>query len=155
MNAMQINDRIIGLLTILGGIGVIIGTLHFRSIPGQQFGAAFFPRIVGGILILCGLIMILKAAGGALVSVGDMLKGRSGLKVIAVLLSVIAWVYLSPILGFIATTALLIAVLAFTAGGKPVASIATGIGMSLVLFLIFGELLRVPLPFVAIERLLS
>ena len=62
---MQINDRIIGLLAILGGIAVIIGTLGFREIPGQQFGSAFFPRLLGGALILCGIATSLPLAAFA------------------------------------------------------------------------------------------
>ncbi|WP_428929213.1 tripartite tricarboxylate transporter TctB family protein [Marinibacterium sp. SX1] len=151
---MQINDRIIGLLAILGGIAVIIGTLGFREIPGQQFGSAFFPRLLGGALILCGIAFAVTGARGQLVRVGDMLRGSSGMKVAAILAAVIGWVLISPLLGFILTTALLIAGLAVMAGGRLWPSAATGLGMAVVLYLIFGELLRVPLPLGLIERIL-
>ncbi|MAZ82995.1 MAG: hypothetical protein CME90_05210 [Hoeflea sp.] len=152
---MQINDRIIGLLAILGGIGIYAGTFGFRSIPGQQYGSAFFPRVLAIVLVIAGVLMLFTAVRGKLVTIGEMLKGSSGLKVLAVLVSVVVWVYLSPLVGFIATTAFLIAALAIVAGGSPLPSIATGIGMSIILFFVFGQLLRVPLPLSAIERLLS
>lgn len=152
---MHINDRFIGLLAILGGIAIIAGTLGFRAIPGQQFGSAFFPQLLGGSLILCGVAFAANGSGGALLRISKILKGRSGLRVAAVLASVIGWVVVSPLLGFIVTTTLLIAALAVLAGGRVVPSAATGLGMAVVLFLIFGQLLRVPLPLSALEAVLS
>lgn len=116
---MHINDRIIGLLAILGGIGVIAGTLGFREIPGQQFGSAFFPRLIGGAMILCGIAFVATAWSARperLIRIGEMLRGVSGLKVAAVLVAVVVWIALSPYLGFVVTTALLITALAVLAG---------------------------------------
>ncbi|MEY8880255.1 tripartite tricarboxylate transporter TctB family protein [Donghicola sp. XS_ASV15] len=152
---MKINDRLIGALAILGGLAVIAGTLGFREIPGQQFGSAFFPRLLGIALIFCGVAFVATAANGPMVRVGEVLKGRSGLKIATVLAAVIGWVFITPILGFILNTALLIAALAFLAGGKPFPSVATGLAMAVLLFLIFGQLLRVPLPMGVVESVLS
>lgn len=151
---MKLNDRIIGALAVLGGLGIIAGTLGFREIPGQQFGSAFFPRIIGTALILAGLVQIRVAAAGPLAQVGDMLTGRAGLQVLAVLLAIFAWVALSPSLGFIATTAVLIALLALIAGGRPLAAILTGAAMAVLLYYVFARLLRVPLPYGVIESVL-
>lgn len=152
---MKINDRLIGLLAILGGLAVITGTLGFREVPGQQFGSAFFPRLLGAALILCGVAFVATATNGPLLRIGEILKGRSGLKIATVLTAVIGWILVSPLLGFILTTSLLIAALALLAGGKLVPSAATGLGMAVILFLIFGQLLRVPLPLGVIESVLS
>lgn len=152
---MRLNDRIIGLVAIVGGVGVLVGTLGFRDVPGQQFGSAFFPRLLGIAIIIAGLAVTLTARRGDLVRIEPMLRGRSGLKVMAALCGAVAWVWLAPLIGFIPATAILIAALATLAGGATLPSVATGIGMSFVLFLIFGLLLRVPLPAGVVERLLS
>lgn len=135
----------------------MVGTLHFREIPGMQFGSAFFPRILGAALILTGLALIGTAAKGTLIRLSDMVKGRAGLQVLAVLVGVVAWVLVSPLLGFMAATALLISSLALLGGGRPLPSIGTGtgIGIAIFLFIFFGKLLRVPLPFGVFEGLLS
>ncbi|GHA62849.1 tripartite tricarboxylate transporter TctB [Amylibacter ulvae] len=152
---MKINDRIIGGLTILGGLGVIAGTLEFREIPGQLFGSAFFPRILGVALILTGFVQTVTGANGALFQVNEILKGRSGLQVLAALAAIVIWVIISPALGFILTTACLIAALAMLAEGRLWPSIATGVVMSFILFFVFGKLLRVPLPYGLIESVLT
>ncbi len=152
---MKLNDRLLGGIAILAGIAVIAGTLGFREIPGQQFGSAFFPRLIGAALILTGVALMARRADGAWLTVSRLSRGRAGLKVVSVFAAVLVWVLVSPVLGFIATTALLIALLIVVAGGRPVAASLTGVGMALVLHLVFAVLLRVPLPFGVIERMMS
>lgn len=152
---MQFNDRLIGLFSILGGVAVILGTLAFRAIPGQEYGSAFFPRIVGGALILTGLALAIKGGGVRFARLSDMARGLSGLRVAAVLGAVILWVYLAPVLGFIPATTLLICGLALIAGGRILPAAITAAVMAVVLFVVFSVLLRVPLPLGPLEVLLS
>lgn len=152
---MRIHDRIIGVLAILGGIAVIGGTFGFRDIPGQQFGSSFFPRILGVALILTGIIQIIVARGGPVVVLSDVLRGRATLKALCVALSGLGWIFLTPHIGFIATTTIMIAALSVVAGGRPIIALAVGAGMSLTLYGVFALLLRVPLPRGYFEALLQ
>ena len=152
---MQLNDRLIGALAICGGIAVISGTLGIRELPGQQFGSAFFPRIIGAALILAGLAMLPRASIEPWLRRPDILRGRAGLQVAAALIAVIAWTLVAPQIGFIPTTTLLIWALVLMAGGRIIPAAGTALGMALLLYIVFGLLLRVPLPFGPIERLLS
>ena len=152
---MQINDRLIGALAIVGGVAVIAGTIGFRELPGQQFGSAFFPRIVGAAFILTGIAMILTGKSGAWLQLSDMVRGKAGLQVLSALLAVIAWVIISPHTGFIAATLVLIFVLILIAGGRVLPALATAAFMASLLYLIFGVMLRVPLPLGVIERFVS
>lgn len=151
---MQLNDRLIGALPICGGIAVISGTLGFRELPGQQFGSAFFPRIIGTALILTGLAMQPRAPSAPWLRRPDILRGRAGLQVAAALIAVIAWTFVAPRIGFIPTTALLIWALILIAGGRIFPAAVTALAMALLLYVVFGLLLRVPLPFGPVERLL-
>jgi putative tricarboxylic transport membrane protein len=151
---MQINDRLIGAIAICGGVAIIAGTLGFRELPGQQFGSAFFPRIVGSALILIGLAMMVMRTEGPWMRVPDILLGAAKWQVVAALAAVIGWVLISPYLGFIATSALMIWVLILLAGGRLLPAAVTASVMAYLLYLIFGVLLRVPLPLGEIERLL-
>lgn len=152
---MQLNDRLIGVLTLVGGAAVIGGTFGFRELPGQQFGSAFFPRIIGGALILTGVLLMLAPVRDRWVVIPDMLRGRALMQVVLVFAAVIVWVVVSPVLGFLATTSGLIFALIMLSGGRFVPAALTGIGMAGVLYAVFALLLRVPLPFGAIERMLT
>ncbi|MDD9716310.1 tripartite tricarboxylate transporter TctB family protein [Dinoroseobacter sp. PD6] len=152
---MQLNDRLIGALAICGGVAIIVGTLGFRELPGQQFGSAFFPRIVGTALILTGAVMLAMRADGPWLRLPALLRGAAKWQVTAALASVIGWVVVSPYLGFIATTTLMIWILILVAGGRLVPAALTALVMACLLYLVFGILLRVPLPFGAIERFLT
>ena len=53
-------DRWVGLgLTLLGSIVVGSGRT-FPDVPGQKLGAAFLPMLVGGGLVVCGLLLMLR-----------------------------------------------------------------------------------------------
>lgn len=156
---MRLNDRLIGVLAILAGLAVMSGTFGFREIPGQQFGSAFFPRILAVAMILAGLAQIwagIQAGGrGAWLALSDVLHGRGAIQSLCVVLAVIGWVVIAPLLGFIATTALMIAALSVVAGARAIRALAVGIAMSCLLFVIFAVVLRVPLPRGPIEGLLT
>ena len=152
---MQLNDRLIGALAICGGVAVIVGTLGFRELPGQQFGSAFFPQVVGVAFIMTGLAMLATRAEGPRLRVSDLLRGKAKWQTAAALMAAIGWVIASPYLGFVATTLLMIWVLIVVAGGRVIPAGITALILALLLFLVFGVLLRVPLPFGVIERLLT
>lgn len=151
---MRLGDRVIGLLAILGGCAILYGTLGFREVPGQQIGSAFFPRLVGGAAILAGVVQIALAAGGPLLA----LPGWSGPRGVVSALSVVAaaalWLVLAGSLGFLATTALVVAALALVLGARPLPALALGSGAAAALHLIFAVALRVPLPRGPIEAML-
>lgn len=153
---MQLDDRLIGVLAIIGGIAVIAGTFDFREVPGQQFGSAFFPRIVGAALMFTGVTLFLSAKGdGPWITFPDWMKGRSAFSGIAVLAAGIFWLLAAPHLGFMGTTFLTMAALMLVAGGRLLTSLLISAGMTGLLHLVFGVLLRVPLPYGFLEKLLA
>lgn len=152
---MKFNDRMIGLIAILGGVAIIAGTFGFRSVPGQQFGSAFFPRIVGMATILVGLAQIIVATPGPLLRIADDLRDRDAFCKLAVIAGVLIWLFTVQSLGFLLTTALLTGVLALIFGARPGSAAIVAIGLPILLHLIFSTLLRVPLPRGLIEGWLA
>ena len=55
---MRANDALSGLVLILLSLAMIALTLSFPAFPGQKYGPALFPRILGTGLIVCGAILI-------------------------------------------------------------------------------------------------
>jgi putative tricarboxylic transport membrane protein len=152
---MTLNDRIIGLAAIAGGAAMIWGTLGFRDVPGQLYGSAFFPQIVGSVLMLTGAALILTAPRGQpLVQLSPLLRGQAAARCAAVVAAVVGWLWLAPQAGFLLSTGALIAGLALVAGARVVPAVLTAVAMAAVLFVVFGSLLRVPLPRGLIEGFL-
>lgn len=143
---MKLNDRLIGALTIVAGIAVISGTFGFRDIPGQQFGSAFFPRIIGVALICTGFVQALNAAAGPAFTRPAWVKGQAVARIIAVLTASLVWLVLVNTLGFLLTTGLLVTTVSVIAGGRLPVSLGVGIVATGVLYTVFALLLRVPLP---------
>ncbi len=152
---MQLSDRLIGLIAIFSGAAVFVGTLDFREIPGQQFGSAFFPQILAIAFVTIGLILVLRRTQKMPFQWPVILRGKSGLQVALVLISVLIWVWLAPLLGFMLTTALIVFTQIVVAGGRVLIASLSASVVSLLLYLIFAVALRVPLPIGIIERLIQ
>mgnify|MGYP002630439021 FL=1 len=154
VDPVQFNDKVTGAFALVGGLAILAGTLEFREIPGQQFGSAFFPRIIGVAMMCCGAVMALRGAPGVLFRQSPMLRGAAGLRVIAIFIGIVLWIMLVPMAGFIATTAVLIGGLSLLAGASAIPAVATAGGISLLLSLLFSYVLRVPLPPGVVESVL-
>ncbi len=57
---MVLADRLWGLLWALFGLGVFWRARSFPKLPGQAYGSALMPEIVGAGLVLCGLLLIVS-----------------------------------------------------------------------------------------------
>ncbi|MFV0360970.1 tripartite tricarboxylate transporter TctB family protein [Tropicimonas sp.] len=152
---MKLNDRLIGLIAILGGIAIIAGTLGFREAPGQQFGSAFFPRIVGGAAILVGIVQMAVAAPGPPIRIAPELRSADAFCKLAVLVLVVFWLLAVQSLGFLLTTSLVVLLLALVLGARPLPALLTAAGIPVLLHAIFALLLRVPLPRGVLEAWLT
>lgn len=62
---LRIGDTATG--AVLAGLGtaVIVRASAFPNMPGQRFGAALFPTVVGAGLVLCGLGLAVSGLGRA------------------------------------------------------------------------------------------
>ncbi|WP_299407037.1 tripartite tricarboxylate transporter TctB family protein [uncultured Roseobacter sp.] len=148
---MQFSNRFIGIVALIGAAAIVYGTFGFRAVPGQQFGAGFFPRITAGCLALTGCAMILSSGPRPWMTVPEWMRTAQAFKVAALPLGGIAWVLIAPFLGFILTTALLILTLVILMRGHLLIGLGVAVGLSLLLHVVFSVLLRIPLPFGVVE----
>jgi putative tricarboxylic transport membrane protein len=149
---MRVNDLISGALLIALAAAMIGYTFTFPPFPGQKFGPSLFPRILGGGLVLCGLLLMLRgrgqlAAGAPLASIDPAYRPVRGWASVAMILGVIvAYIALSDAIGFVPVAFLGVLALLWWFG--------VGLGRALVIALVavlavdwfFGWLFRVPLP---------
>ena len=61
---MRLSDTALGLLVAAFGGALVFAALQLPGVRGQQFGAGFFPAIVGGLAVLAGFRQSPRAAGG-------------------------------------------------------------------------------------------
>lgn len=138
--------NIIAAVLLLALSGFVLATT--RSFPQGQgtLGPAFFPNLVAGLLIAFSLALLWQVFRGA----DQEAPAAPRRQTLWVMVAVIAYVVLLPILGFlVATPALLVItglLLAESAQRwwKPV--LASSVVTTAVLYLLFVQVLHVPLP---------
>lgn len=143
-------DLVLGVVFIALGITVWVIASDFPAVPGMHYGANLFPSIIA-----TGMVI-----GGALVSVVALRKmrqthvgeaGASGfvLPSPALLLPglmVVAYIYLSDVLGAALTMLLIMLVLLLQSGVRWLPALAISVSSAAVISLSFGHMLNVPLP---------
>lgn len=141
-------DLLFGLIFIALGLGVWLMAREFPVVPGMHYGADFFPT----------LIAIGMAGGGALLSFSAVRQLRAegtdgtfgfGLPPLGVLLPcalVVAYIYLSEVIGAAPMMLLIMLTLLIQRGVRLMPSLVISLVATAVISLSFGHLLKVPLP---------
>ena len=157
---MRVNDAVIGVVLILFALVMIWYTRTFPAMPGQDYGPALFPVLIGiGFLVTGGILVV---SGLARIKTEPLFGGgewlRSGPHVInflAVVLGLLFYILISDWLGFILTSLLLLfGWLVLFRGGKPLSSLAIALAVTLGVDYVFSQLLLVPLPLGVLQPLL-
>lgn len=149
---MRFNDAVIGSVLIVFALAMIAFTRTFPELPGQDYGPALFPTLIGTGMIATGVILV--AGGLARRRTEPWFNGgpwlRSGWQVarfLSIPLGLLVYILVSNWLGFILTALILLTLwLVLFRGGKPVSSTVIALGVTLVVNYIFTTFLLVPLP---------
>ena len=148
---MRINDAIAGVLFLAFGVAVIAYSWQFPEMPGQPYGAATFPILIGSGFVLVSLVLIAKgiAEWRVLPRFEASDWGRSP-RVLArmalTILLVVLYIAFSDRIGFAASSCLVLVTLFLALQVRPVTAIATALIATVVIQQAFGVALRVPLP---------
>jgi putative tricarboxylic transport membrane protein len=149
---LRANDAITGLVLIVLAAAMIALTLSFPDFPGQKYGPALFPRILGVGLIACGVLLVrngfaARRAGASWVELApwthDPWRLSSFFLVIAMLL---LYVLAADTVGFIPIALIFLGGLFLWLGVRPIPAVLTAVAATIAIHWFFGSLLRVPLP---------
>jgi len=148
---MRINDAILGAVLLVFAVTVGLFAQSFPAIPGQEYGASVFPTWISFALGACSLILI---AGGmrrwaemGAVSLASWARSGHHLRALAITVAlVVAYILVLNPLGFIPTTLVVLAVLFFLLGVRPIIVVPLAAGLTMLVQYSFYSLLRVPLP---------
>lgn len=142
-------DFIASIIMLFIGIYVLIEVSNFRKISSLDIGPAFFPKILGILLIIFALLISFKA-----------IKKNNNEKInfvnknlIIVLLSIILYCVLFNVIGFVISSTIMLAFLMRIMGSdKWIKTIITSFVIVIVIYFIFKMLLNVPLPWGILEN---
>jgi putative tricarboxylic transport membrane protein len=149
---LRANDILSGLALIVCSLAMIALTVSFPDFPGQKYGPALFPRILGAGLILCGAALVrnglaARRAGAPWVELApwtrDPWRVASLLLTLALLL---VYILASETIGFIPIALVFLLVLFVWLGVRPIPAVLTAVVTTIAIHWFFSTMLRVPLP---------
>lgn len=146
---MKVSDTVAGALLALVAGWVLLQARAFPDIPGQKIGAGAFPGLVAALLGACALLLLargLRARAPAFVPGQWVRSPRHVARFALVPAMLLAYVMLSESVGFPLMGFALVAVLLIGFGVRLSRALPIAAGTTLVVFLVFSKLLKVPLP---------
>jgi putative tricarboxylic transport membrane protein len=135
------SDRLLGALALLLAIAFIVGALEIQTgLMLDPLGPKTFPVIIGVLLAVSSIYLIVKPdprpdwpAAGRLLEIGF------------AIVVMIAYALLLDRLGFVVATAIAVFVLSWRLGSKPAPAVLTGIGVSVLIYVVFHLILGLSL----------
>jgi putative tricarboxylic transport membrane protein len=154
---MKVNDALIGAALVVLGAVVLWHIQGFPPMPGQKYGPAWFPGLIAIGLVLCGALLIasrLRAAGPTpLFTLPEWTRrARPVASVVSVVAGLVVYVLAVDALGFHVTAAVLLLAWSRLLGASWRLAVPVSIAATVVIHLAFYKLLKVPLPWGLLER---
>lgn len=154
---MRANDVLLGLLMLLIGAITVWASRDFPVPPRQGgFGAGTFPTIIGWLLVVLGGLLALRGwprRAAWFAWQGSASLSRVWLCLAVVVVAVAAYVLLTPVLGFpIVASVMLTLLIGWLTAGRWLLAVIVALVATLLIWLAFAELLRVPLGLGILER---
>jgi len=154
---VKINDALSGAALAALGATVLWHIRDFPKIPGQNYGAAWFPGWIAAGLVICGALLIASRlrspASGPMLSLPEWAaRARPVASVAAVIAGLVAYVLVVDALGFHLTAAALLLLWSRLLGASLRLALPVAVVATVVIHLAFYKLLKVPLPWGVFER---
>ncbi len=144
--------RIWGLLLLAAGIAVLVATTTIRSPEGYaSSGPRFMPLIVALMLIVLSLVFLARTIVRPDIDLAERAAREDAetdwATPLGVVLALVVYVFLLEPVGYIAATTVFFPIVAYLLGSRsPLRDALIGIGLAVVVFVLFTEFLGVDLP---------
>ena len=154
---MKVNDALCGAALVALGAVVLWHIQGFPPMPGQKFGPAWFPGLIAGGLVLCGVLLIVSRLRSAtpepLLALPEWTRrARPVASVVSVVAGLVLYVLVVDTLGFHITAAALLLTWSRLLGAPWRLALPVSLAATVVIHLAFYKLLKVPLPWGLLER---
>ncbi len=149
---MRIHDGIIGAGFVVTGAAIFASTLGFPRLEGGAPGPALFPQVLAVLMVGFGVCLVVPAVSGLRrksteAAPTDPGLGSGGIvNALLVFAAIIVFMLVSPAVGFLLTTTAILLGLMWWLGTPVVRAALAAAGLTLFVYVIFGKVLRVPLP---------
>jgi putative tricarboxylic transport membrane protein len=136
-----VSDRLTGLVLLALAIAYGVTASGYEAMIGDPLGPAVFPLVIAIPLGLFSLYLIVRPDPGP-----DWARGRPLLMQALSVITLLLYAFLLEPLGFIVSTFVAVVVLGWLLGAKAARAGAAGLGIAVVLFVLFNNVLGLPLP---------
>ena len=147
---MKINDKIFGILLICFAVFVWMYSMTLPSLPGQKYGAGFFPAFTSIFIFGCGVLLFirgLKQEKGWLVVLGEWTKSPKLVYNICLIPgSLVFYMLVSNLLGFIVTVIVMLTFTIWWLRGHLLSAFVVSVASAVSVYAFFSKLMLVPLP---------
>jgi len=154
---MRFSDTMLGTTLLFLGAAIAIYARTLPDVPGQQYGAAAFPTLIGLAMIGCALILFVKgwqAGRVPLVVRTEWTRQPGALVAVSVTIAcIVAYIFLARTIGFVPMSVAILLVLFRVLSVSWGKSVFFAVAATLVTDYVFRSLLLVPLPFGVMPRL--
>jgi putative tricarboxylic transport membrane protein len=149
---MRANDILTGLVLIAAASLMIVLTLGFPPFPGQHYGPALFPRLLGAGLILCGILLVTRGvaerrAGTPWIVFAPWTAEPARLvSFLLVIGSTLLYIFAADTIGFLPIAFLILCGLFLWFKAGPIIAVPVAAVAAWIIHWFFATLMRVPLP---------
>jgi len=146
---VHFSDSLFGLVLLGAAVAIVWHAQSFPAMPGQDYGPALFPVLIGVGFGLCGAALLV---GGLRrrqpwVQWDDWVHSHRHLaNFLAVPVALGFYILASDWLGFLPTSVLLLTGLFVKLRGRPLSSLVVAVAVTLLIHTVFSRYLLVPLP---------
>lgn len=149
---MRANDAVCGFVLILLAAVMITLAASLPEFPGQKYGPALFPRILGTGLIVCGALLVwrglaTRSPGARWVEWAPWTRDRWRVGSFMLMLALLLlYILVSETVGFIPLAIVFLGALFLWFGVRPLTAAIIAVVATIAIHWFFATLLRVPLP---------
>lgn len=156
---MRVNDAITGLVLLLISIAIFSYSTTLPKLFGMQFSAGFWPQVLSTLLGGCALVLIFngiraRATGVVWLELDKWWKQPGTFTTVALVpASILFYIFLSDLLGFVICSLIIIFVLAFRFGLTLPKALTLSVVTTASMHFVFAEVLLVALPWGLLEAI--
>ena len=144
------NSRATGGGFVLLGLAMLAMALPMEGPRHMAYGPGVFPSAIGVLMVLGGLVVAFRR-GPRDRGPAEPASRRRITAFVLFAAAPLVFALILPVLGFLIAAPPLIALLVVVSGGRWPAAVATGLASTLLLQVIFQQVMRVPLPWGLLE----